>query len=233
MLILADTREKQLLKRLALISFRSDIIDFNEMFIEWSAGVAKSFARLPDGYLWGSHRGEAERHTNPLLPELLQQASAHLHSLPHTAEYIWLLILIKSAFTSWNTFLTLTPYRLKCFNWNTIMLIWPFKISPKIGIITKLKPRQPSLSYVSENTSSLLPTQQILLTFPVRDISAVIDWQGVTLLLWGPRGPVWFIEERMDVSVNITKLQLLPSALRGKNGCHEADCHTKLLHPNT
>lgn len=34
MLILADTREKQLLKRLALISFRSDIIDFNEMFIE-------------------------------------------------------------------------------------------------------------------------------------------------------------------------------------------------------
>lgn len=34
MLILADTREKQLLKHLALISFRSDIIDFNEMFIE-------------------------------------------------------------------------------------------------------------------------------------------------------------------------------------------------------
>ena len=34
MLILADTREKQLLKYLALISFGSDIIDFNEMFIE-------------------------------------------------------------------------------------------------------------------------------------------------------------------------------------------------------
>lgn len=33
-LILADTREKQLLKHLAVISFRGDIIDFNEMFIE-------------------------------------------------------------------------------------------------------------------------------------------------------------------------------------------------------
>lgn len=30
----AYTGEKQLLKCLALISFRSDIIDFNEMFIE-------------------------------------------------------------------------------------------------------------------------------------------------------------------------------------------------------
>lgn len=204
------------------------------MFIEWSAGVAKSFARLPDGYLWGSHRGEAERHTNPRLPELLQQACAHLRSLPHAAEYIWLLILIKSAFTSWNTFLTLTPYWLECFNWNTIMLIWPFNKSPKMRIIAELKPlNQPSVGDVSENPSSLLPAQQILLTFPVWDISAVIDWQRVTLLLWGPRGPVWFIEERMDVSVNITKLQLPPSALRGENGCHAADCHTKLSRPNT
>lgn len=31
--ILADTGEKLLLKCLALISFRSDIIDFNEMFM--------------------------------------------------------------------------------------------------------------------------------------------------------------------------------------------------------
>lgn len=57
-------------------------------------------------------------------------------------------------------------------------------------------------------------TQQILLTTPVRSISAVIDWQGVSLLLWGPCGPVWFIGERMDGSVNITELQLQPSALR-------------------
>ncbi len=49
-------------------------------------------------------------------------------------------------------------------------------------------------------------SQQILLTALVHSISAVIDWQGVSLLLWGPWGPVWFIVERMDDSVNITEL---------------------------
>lgn len=94
MFILADTREKPLLKHLALISFRNDIIDFNEMFMEWSVGVAKSFASLPDGYLWGLHRGRRREAVKSPLPETL--SLAHLYSPWHTTERNRLLVLIKS-----------------------------------------------------------------------------------------------------------------------------------------
>ena len=58
-------RGKLLLKCLALISFRSDIIDFNEMFMVWSGGVAKSFASLPVGCFWGPRWGSREKRSSP------------------------------------------------------------------------------------------------------------------------------------------------------------------------
>lgn len=57
------------------------------------------------------------------------------------------------------------------------------------------------------------PRHQILLTCSVHSISSMTDWQGVTLLLWGPCRLELFIVVRMNGGVNITELQLLPVAL--------------------
>lgn len=55
-------------------------------------------------------------------------------------------------------------------------------------------------------------THQILLTSPVHSITAVIDRQCVTSLVWGPCSSVLWLR-RMDSCVNITELLLQPSAL--------------------
>lgn len=205
MLILADTREKQLLKRLALISFRSDIIDFNEMFIEWSAGVAKSFASLPDGYLWGFAPGRGrEAHTNLCCQNSSSKPRFIFTHSCTLLEYIWLLILIRSIFNLWNTFLTLTRYWLKSFNWNVFLSISAFLINLQNTNNHELSTGQASISYVGEQYEFFYYT--INPTSHVHRISGLIDWQGVTLLLWVSCRPVWFIVERMDGSVNITEL---------------------------
>lgn len=103
------------------------------MFIEWSAGAAESFASLPDGCLWDSHWGEAERNRN-----LCCQNSSSIRvpsSSAHTAEYIWLLTLIKRIFNSWDTFLTLSLFTRKPLE---EMLI--YKNFPKTAIETKTVP---------------------------------------------------------------------------------------------
>lgn len=63
--------------------------------------------------------GRSREAHKPPLQQLLQEAS--------------LLILINSAFTSWNTFLTLTPHWLQCFHWNVIVLYSSLSQCPTVS----------------------------------------------------------------------------------------------------